>query len=52
MHKYGLKSPRLWYQKKFTTQSDPSYLASYTNILKNIDLATITIGDVWSSNLT
>ncbi|OGK17138.1 hypothetical protein A2690_02075 [Candidatus Roizmanbacteria bacterium RIFCSPHIGHO2_01_FULL_39_12b] len=23
MHTYGLKPPRLWYQKTFTTQSDP-----------------------------
>lgn len=52
MHKYGLKSPRLWYQKKFTTKSDPSYLVNYTNLLKEIDFTTIKIGQIWSCDLT
>lgn len=52
MHKYGLKAPRLWYQKKFTTQSDPTHLIHYTNLLREIDLTTLNIGDVWSSDLT
>ncbi len=52
MHKYKLKPPRLWYQKKFTTQSDPAYFVNYTNLLKNINLTTLKIGDVWSSDLT
>ena len=52
MHKYGLKPPRLWYQKKFTTKSDPSYLVNYTNLLKDIDLTTIKINNVWSCDLT
>lgn len=52
MHKYGLKPPRLWYQKKFTTQSDPSYMVSYTNLLKEMDLTAIKIGDIWSCDLT
>lgn len=52
MHKYGLKPPRLWYQKKFTTQSDPNYLVNYTNLLKDIDLTAIKIGDVWCSDIT
>lgn len=52
MHKYGLTPPRLWYQKKFTTQSDPSYLVNYTNLLKEIDLTVIKINNVWSCDLT
>lgn len=52
MHKFNLKPPRLWYQKKFITKSDPAYLISYTNLLTNVDLNTIKIGDVWSSDLT
>lgn len=52
MHKFNLKPPRLWYQKKFITESDPAYLVSYTNLLTNIDLTAISINDVWSSDLT
>lgn len=52
MHKYGLKPPRLWYQKKFTTCSYPAYLINYNNLLKTIDLTTLKIGDVWSCDLT
>lgn len=52
MHKFNLKPPRLWYQKKFTTQSDPVYLVNYTNLLKETDLTSIKIGDVWSSDIT
>ena len=53
MHKYGLRPPRLWYQKKFTTQSDPAYFAQYKNLLKDNDLVIINnIGDIWSSDLT
>ena len=42
----------LWYTKKFATQSDPAYPASYTNLLKTMDLTTIRMGDVWSTDLT
>lgn len=52
MHKFNLTPPRLWYQKKYTTQSDPGYLIQYTNILKDMDLSTLKINDVWSSDLT
>lgn len=52
MHKYGLKPPRLWYQKKFTTQSKPAHLVNYANLLKNMDLTTLNINDIWSSDLT
>jgi len=52
MHKYGIKPPGLWYQKMFTTCSDPAYLVNYTNLLKTIDLSTLSVGDVWSCDLT
>lgn len=52
MHKFHIAPPRLWYTKRFTTQSDPAYLASYTNLLKQMDLTTLRLGDVWSTDLT
>lgn len=52
MHKFNLKPPRLWYQKKFITKSDPAYLVSYSNLLADIALTNLKIGDVWSSDLT
>ena len=55
MHKFNLKPPRLWYQKKFITKSDPGYKTQYTNLLKDIkdaDLSQYGIGDIWSSDLT
>lgn len=52
MHTFHLKSPRLWYQKRFTTRSNPAYYTEYSNLLKKKDLATCSIGEVWSSDLT
>jgi len=52
MHKYRLKAPRLWYQKKFTTQSDPGYQDQFRNLLKDSGSTTNNIGDIWSSDLT
>ncbi|OGG08887.1 hypothetical protein A2154_04630 [Candidatus Gottesmanbacteria bacterium RBG_16_43_7] len=52
MHAFNLKPPRLWYQKKYITQSDTTYQDQYTNLLKDTDLTQYTIGDVWSSDLT
>jgi transposase InsO family protein len=52
MHKFHLTPPRLWYTKRFTTQSDPAYFTSYTNLLKQMDLTTLRLGDVWSTDLT
>jgi transposase InsO family protein len=52
MHKFNLKPPRLWYQKKFITKSDPAYKIEFTNLLKDSDLSTYGIGDIWSSDLT
>lgn len=52
MHKFNLKAPRLWYQKKFTTQSDPALFTSYSNLLKDKDFTNCSIGEIWSSDLT
>jgi len=52
MHKFNLKPLRLWYRKKFITESDPAFRVQYTNLLKNIDLARYSVGDLWSSDLT
>lgn len=52
MHKFNLKAPRLWYQKKFTTQSDPAYRIEYTNLLENVNITKLGIGDIWASDLT
>lgn len=52
MHEFNLKPPRLWYQKKYTTRSDPAFQKQYTNLLKDIDLNLYDIGDIWSSDLT
>lgn len=52
MHEFNLKPPRLWYQKKYITQSCANYQDQYTNLLKNADLGQYGIGCVWSSDLT
>lgn len=52
MHEFNLKPPRLWYQRKYITQSDAIYQDQYTNLLKDIDGTKYTIGEVWSSDLT
>jgi putative transposase len=52
MHEFNLKPPRLWYQKKYITQSDTNYQDQYTNLLKDTDLTKYNIGEVWSSDLT
>jgi len=52
MHEFNLKPPRLWYQKKYITQSDAIYQDQYTNLLQDVDTTTYSIGDIWSSDLT
>lgn len=52
MHKYRLKPPRLWYQKRFAIQSDPNYQDQFRNLLKDSNLIPNGIGDIWSSDLT
>ena len=52
MHEFNIKPPRLWYQKKYITQTDSVFQDQYTNLLKDKDLKSYAIGDVWSSDLT
>jgi len=52
MHKFNLKPPRLWYQKKFITISDPKLKYQFTNLLVNLDLRKYLPGQIWSSDLT
>ena len=52
MHEFKIKPPRLWYQKKFITETSPDYQDQYTNLLKDKDLSIYSIGDIWSSDLT
>lgn len=34
MHTFNLTPPRLWYQKRFTTRSNPAYYTEYSICLK------------------
>lgn len=52
MKKYGLKPPRLWYKKRFTTSSIAKEEVKYHNLLKQIDVSNLHAGDVWSCDLT
>lgn len=52
MHKFNLKPPRLWYQKKYLTRSDPKADKQFTNLLKDLDLVKYSSGQIWSSDLT
>lgn len=52
MHKFKLKPPRLWYKKKFITESDPKTEKQFTNLLKDLDLRKYSPGQIWSSDLT
>ena len=52
MREFHLKPPRLWYQKKFITQTEPDFQDQYTNLLKDIVMTDYSFGDLWSSDLT
>ena len=52
MHKYNIQPPRLWYQKRFTTESDTDYQMEYRNVLQDTDIKGYGINDIWSSDLT
>ena len=52
MHEFNLKPPRLWYQKKYLTKTDPAFQDQCTNLLKETRANQYNIGDVWSSDLT
>ncbi len=50
MKKYGLKPPRLWYQKKYITEANSAYENKFNNLIKNIEKPKI--NEIWSSDLT
>ena len=52
MKKYGLKPPRLWYQKKFITEAEPKYGDQFNNLIKDENLDEIEVNEIWSSDLT
>lgn len=52
MHEFNLKPPRLWYQKKFITQTGHDFQDQYTNLLKDIVMTKYSFGDLWSSDVT
>lgn len=52
MHEFHLKPPRLWYQKRYSTQTQPQFQDQYTNLLKDAAISDYSIGDLWSSDLT
>lgn len=52
MHKFNLKPPRLWYQKKYLTKSDPLIDQKYNNLLKDLDIRKYIPGQLLSSDLT
>ncbi len=52
MHKFKLKPPRLWYQKKFLTKANLNMKNQFTNLLKDLDLRKYSLGQIWSSDLT
>jgi len=52
MKKYGLKAPRLWYQKKFLTEAEPKYGDQFNNLIKNAEVNQVKINEIWFSDLT
>lgn len=52
MRKFHLKPPRLWYQKRFLTKSDPKLNQQFINLLKDLPLIKYAPGQIWSSDLT
>ena len=52
MKKYGLKPPRLWYQKKFLTEAESSYQDQFSNLIKEVEVEELQVNEVWSSDLT
>jgi putative transposase len=50
MRKYGLKPPRLWYRKPFSTIISREYTDDFTNLIKEIKQPNI--NQIWVSDLT
>lgn len=52
MKKYGLKPPRLWYQKKYTTEANNQYEDEFTNLVRDVKSSDVKVNEIWSSDLT
>lgn len=50
MRKYGLKPPRLWYQKKYLTEANLAYENRFNNLIG--DIVSPSVNEIWSSDLT
>ena len=50
MKKYGLRPPRLWYQKKYSTIPNKQYADEFNNLVK--DIVNPGVNQVWASDLT
>lgn len=50
MKKYGLRPPRLWYQKKYLTKQGETYQDQFENLIK--DIKKPGINEIWSGDLT
>ncbi len=52
MKKYGIRPPRLWYQKKYITEADLNYKNKFENLIRDVKNEELKINEVWSSDLT
>lgn len=50
MKKFGLRPPRLWYQKKYSTVQNKQYADEFNNLIK--DVSNPQINQIWASDLT
>jgi len=50
MRKYGLRPPRLWYQKKYLTVQNKKYAHEFNNLIR--DITNPQINEIWASDLT
>lgn len=50
MKKFGLRPPRLWYQKKYLTVQNKLYADEFNNLIK--DIVNPQVNEIWASDLT
>lgn len=50
MRKFGLRPPRLWYQKKYLTVQNKKYADEFNNLIK--DIVNPEVNEIWASDLT
>ena len=50
MKKFGLRPPRLWYQKKYLTVQNKQYADEFNNLIK--DIINPQANEIWASDLT